>query len=58
MLRWAVLFLIIAIIAALFGFGAVSGVAYGAAKILFIVFIILFVISLFAGWSHPRGWRW
>lgn len=49
MLRWALLFLIIALIAALFGFTTVAGTAYAAAKILFFVFLVLFVITLLFG---------
>lgn len=55
MLRLAVLFLVVAIISALFGFGLVAGVAYDAAKILFFVFLVLFVISLlFGAVRRPR----
>jgi len=49
MLGLAVLFFIIAIIAALFGFGVVAGVAAGAAKIFFFIFIVLAVLSLLGG---------
>jgi uncharacterized membrane protein YtjA (UPF0391 family) len=49
MLRLAVVFLVIALISALFGFTTVAGTAYSGAKILFFVFIVLFVISLIAG---------
>ena len=49
MLRLAILFLIIALIAALFGFGLVSGMAYGAAKIFFFVFIVLAILSFLGG---------
>jgi uncharacterized membrane protein YtjA (UPF0391 family) len=49
MLRWAILFLVIALIAALFGFGWVAGVAYDAAKILFFVFIVLAVLAFLGG---------
>lgn len=52
MLTWAVIFLVIAIIAALFGFRDVEGVAIQIAKILFFVFIILFIISLIFGLMH------
>jgi uncharacterized membrane protein YtjA (UPF0391 family) len=45
MLRFAILFLVIALISALFGFGLVAGMAYDAAKILFFVFLVLFVLS-------------
>lgn len=46
MLAWAVIFLIIAIISGLLGFREVAGVATQIAKILFFIFIILFLISL------------
>lgn len=54
MLRWAVLFLVIALIAALFGFGIIAGTSYMAAKILFFVFLVLFVLSLITGSRTPR----
>jgi uncharacterized membrane protein YtjA (UPF0391 family) len=47
MLAWAIAFLILAIIAAVFGFGGIAGAATGIAKILFWVFLVLFIISLF-----------
>ena len=50
MLRLAVLFLVIALIAALFGFGLVASFAYDAAKILFVVFLVLAVVALFMGY--------
>ncbi len=46
MLGWAITFLIIALVAAVFGFGGVASAAVGIAKILFFVFLVLFVISL------------
>ena len=46
MLGWAVTFLIIALVAALFGFGVIATAAAGAAKIFFIVFVILAILSL------------
>ena len=46
MLSWAITFLIIALIAAVLGFGGIAGTAVGIAKILFFVFIVLFVVSL------------
>jgi uncharacterized membrane protein YtjA (UPF0391 family) len=49
MLRWAVVFLIIAIIAAIFGFGGIVGTAVGIAKILFAIFLVLFLVSLILG---------
>ena len=49
MLRLAVVFLVIAIIVAVFGFGGVAAVATDAARILFFVFIVLFLITLVVG---------
>jgi uncharacterized membrane protein YtjA (UPF0391 family) len=46
MLRWTITFLIIALIAAVFGFGGIAAGAAGIAKILFFIFIVLFVLSL------------
>jgi uncharacterized membrane protein YtjA (UPF0391 family) len=45
----ALVFLVVALLAAVFGFGGVAGTAMEIAKILFFVFLILFVVSfLFA----------
>lgn len=49
MLGWAVLFLIVALIAGVLGFGVVAGTAAWIAKVLFVVFLILFLVSLFTG---------
>ena len=49
MLGWAITFLVIALIAAVLGFGGIAGTAVGIAKILFAVFLVLFLISLFIG---------
>jgi uncharacterized membrane protein YtjA (UPF0391 family) len=46
MLNWAVTFLVIALIAAVLGFTSIAGAAIGIAKILFYVFLILFLVSL------------
>ncbi|WP_296818455.1 DUF1328 domain-containing protein [Brevundimonas sp.] len=55
MLRWAVIFLVIALIALALGFGGVAGLSMDIAWILFIIFIVLFVISLVAGrFRGPR----
>jgi uncharacterized membrane protein YtjA (UPF0391 family) len=48
MLGWAVTFLIVALVAALLGFGGIAGVAVEAAKIVFFVAIVLFAISVIA----------
>ena len=49
MLRLAIVFLVVALLAGLFGFGLVAGVAYDAAKILFFIFLVLAVLSLLGG---------
>jgi uncharacterized membrane protein YtjA (UPF0391 family) len=49
LLRWAIAFFIIAILAAVLGFTGISVAAAGIAKILFYIFIILFLISLIGG---------
>lgn len=49
MLRWAVTFFIISIVAGIFGFGGVASASSGAAQILFFVFLALFVGSLLLG---------
>ncbi|GAB4390756.1 DUF1328 domain-containing protein [Albidovulum sp.] len=46
MLGWAITFLVIALIAALLGFGGIAGTAVGIAKILFFVFLVLFAITI------------
>jgi uncharacterized membrane protein YtjA (UPF0391 family) len=48
MLYWALMFLVIALIAAVLGFTGVAVLAGGIAKILFFIFIVLFVVSLIA----------
>jgi uncharacterized membrane protein YtjA (UPF0391 family) len=49
MLRYALIFLVIALVAALFGFGFVASMSYDIAKLLFVVFIVLAIISLLGG---------
>ena len=49
MLTWAVIFLIISLVAAVFGFGGVAIGAAGIAKLLFFLFLIAFVVSLIIG---------
>jgi uncharacterized membrane protein YtjA (UPF0391 family) len=46
MLYWALVFLIIALVAGLLGFGAVAFAAAGIAKILFFLFLVAFLITL------------
>lgn len=57
MLRWALIFLVLGLVAALFGFTSVAGTAIGIAKILFYVFLGLFLVSLLIGMTATRGTR-
>ncbi len=49
MLRWALIFCIVALVASAFGFWALEGAAMQIARILFFVFLVLLVISLVTG---------
>ena len=54
MLNWAITFLVVALIAAVLGFGGIAGVAIELAKIVFYVAIILFLISAVVGIARGR----
>jgi uncharacterized membrane protein YtjA (UPF0391 family) len=49
MFSWAIAFFVIALIAAIFGFGGLAASAVGIAKIIFIVALILALVSFVAG---------
>lgn len=49
MVYWSAVFLVIALIAAIFGFGEIAAGAAGIAKVLFFVFLVLFIVALFTG---------
>lgn len=49
MLRYAAIFLVIALVAAVFGFGGIAAGAVDIAKILFFIFLVIFVITLVLG---------
>src|SRR5688572_2273266 len=51
MLRWALIFLVISIVAAIFGFGGISAAAADIARVLFFIFIVFFLVLLIAGLS-------
>jgi uncharacterized membrane protein YtjA (UPF0391 family) len=55
MFGWALTFLIIALIAAVLGFGGIAGTAIEIAKIIFFVAIILFLISAVVGLVRGRS---
>jgi len=54
MLGWVVTFLIIALIAGIFGFGAIAGTSIEIAKIIFFIAIVLFLISAIVGLARGR----
>jgi len=54
MLRWALAFFVLALVAALFGFGGLAATSAGIAKTLFYVFLIVFLVSLIFGLSASR----
>jgi uncharacterized membrane protein YtjA (UPF0391 family) len=49
MLNWALGFFVIALVAAILGFGGIAVAAAGIAKILFFIFLVLFVVALVGG---------
>ena len=55
MLGWALAFLVIALVAAILGFGGIAGTAVSIAKIIFAVAIILFLISAVAHLVRGRS---
>ena len=57
MLRLAVLFLVIALIAGFLGFGGVAALSWDGAWIFFVIFLILAVLS-FLGHGYRRGYYW
>jgi len=54
MLGWAIAFLIVAIVAGIFGFAVVAGTAAWIAKSLFFLFLIFLIVSLVFHW-RSRG---
>jgi uncharacterized membrane protein YtjA (UPF0391 family) len=49
MLSWAISFFILALVAAFFGFGGIASSAAGIAKVLLVLFVIGFIVSLIFG---------
>ena len=54
MLYYSLVFLVIALLSAVFGFGLIAGTSYLIAKILFFCFLLFFVISLIMGLAGRR----
>ena len=55
MIGWAITFLVVALVAALLGFGGIAGTAMEAAKLVFFVAIVLFAISAVIGLMRGRS---
>jgi len=55
MLGWAIFFFILALVAAFFGFGGIAQIAVEIGKILFVVFIVLFLGTLIVHLVRGRG---
>jgi uncharacterized membrane protein YtjA (UPF0391 family) len=49
MLRWAIAFFVIAMVAAVFGFAGIAVAAAGIARMLFFIFLVLFLVALLGG---------
>ena len=57
MIRWAIIVLVFALIAAVLGFGGIANFSFEIAKFIAVIAIILFVIALVAGGLRGRGPR-
>lgn len=55
MLYWAFLFFVLALVAAVFGFGGIASGAASIAKILFFGFLVVFIVSLVLGLVRGRA---
>lgn len=57
MLRWAIIFFVVALVAAVLGFGGIVNLSFEAAKFVAVIALILFVASLIFGGLRGRGAR-
>lgn len=55
MLSWAITFLVVAIIAGLFGFGGIAAISVQMAQVLFFIFLVLFVVAALFGFRRRGG---
>lgn len=55
MLRWALIFFIVSLVAAVFGFAGIASAAAGIAKVFFYLFLAIAVVMLIAGLLAGRG---
>ncbi len=49
MLRWSLIFMVVALVAAVLGFGGIAGDASAIARVLFFIFLVLFLVGLILG---------
>ena len=54
MLRWALIFLVIGLIAAILGFTNIAGASIAIAKVLFFIFLAIFLVLVIAGFTVAR----
>lgn len=57
MLTWILIFLVVALVAGVCGFGGIAAGAVGVAKALFFIFLVLFIGALIFGSCHGYGWH-
>jgi uncharacterized membrane protein YtjA (UPF0391 family) len=55
MLRWAILFLVLGLVAGALGFTGIAGASFAIARLLFFVFIVIFAVILILGVTVMRG---
>ena len=54
MLKWALIFLVVGLVAGLLGFTGIAGASIGIAKVLFFIFLVIFLVLLVAGLTVAR----
>ena len=54
LLKWALIFLVVSIVAAVFGFGGISAASADIARILFYIFAVIFIVLLILGFAAAR----
>ena len=54
MLRWAVIFLVVGLLAGVLGFTGLAGASFAIAKVLFFIFMVLFLLLLVGGLTVAR----
>jgi uncharacterized membrane protein YtjA (UPF0391 family) len=55
MVRLAIVFLVIALVAAFLGYGGVASMSWDGAKVVFFVFLVLAVLSFLGSWFRRRS---